>query len=412
MPKMRILFVIPSVGSVYGGPSKTVIDLAQALERRGVTVDIVTTNANGAELLDVPLHQWLTKPGYRVQYFPYISLGDYKWSTTFANWLFRHVCNYDVVHSNAIFSLSNAPAHWACQWHKVPYLMTPHGMLEPWALSYKAWKKQLYYRLIERPALNQSTAIQTLASPEADHIRKLQLNSPMVVIPNGIHRQSFESLPSTDLFYQHFSHTQGQTLILFLGRIDPKKGLDLLAPAFAQVQAQFPNIHLIVAGPDNTGFLPTAQAYFADAGCASAVTFTGMLSGELKQAALSSANIYVAPSYSEGFSMSVLEGMASGLPCVITDGCNFPEAATAQAAHVVAIDSKSIAYALLTCLQDPISAKAMGDRARTFIFENYTWDKIAGNLVQVYQAIVNQEPILQEAFASSLLITGSRPTSI
>jgi glycosyltransferase involved in cell wall biosynthesis len=397
---MRILFVIPAVGRVYGGPSKTVIDLVEALHCQGAIIDIVTTNANGTERMDVPLGQWLNKISYRIQYFPYINLGDYQWSSHFARWLFLHVQDYDLVHSNAVFALPLLPAHWACQRSKTPYIMTPHGMLEPWALSYKAWKKQLYYSTLERPALNRATTIQALASPEAEHIADLDIKPPIAIIPNGIYPHQFKCLPDAEHFYQQFPHTREQKLILFLGRIDPKKGLDLLAQAFQSVHRRFPKAHLIIAGPDNVNFLPTVKQYFAMAGCLDAVTFTGMLTGDLKQAALSAADVYVAPSYSEGFSMSVLEGMASGLPCVITTGCNFPEAASAQVAHVVDPIADQIGDALSRCLQDPEAAKAMGQRARQFIFDHYTWDKIARDLIQVYGAIIDKRPITPSLLAS------------
>ena len=110
--------------------------------------------------------------------------------------------------------------------------------------------------------------------------------------------------------------------------------------------------------------------------------------GDAKLAALAAAQVYTAPSYSEGFSMSVLEAMACGLPCVITTGCNFPEAAQAQAAHVVDIDAEAIATALHHCLRHPNEAKALGDRARKLILENYTWDIIAKRMIETYQTIV------------------------
>ena len=178
-------------------------------------------------------------------------------------------------------------------------------------------------------------------------------------------------------------------MVLGLGRIDPKKGLDLLAKAFTKAHQVFPDTQLIVAGQDNTGFLPIAQKYFEEAGCSSAVKFTGMLTGEIKHAALAAANIYVAPSYSEGFSMSVLEGMASGLPCVITTGCNFPEAS--EVSEIVDIDAEQIGNALIKLLQNPARAKDMGDHARQFILENYTWDKVASKMVAVYKQIINKE---------------------
>ena len=390
---MKILIIIPALGSVYGGPSKSVVELVQALGSQSVDVDLVTTNANGANSLDVPLQSWIQKKYYRLQYFPYWAVSDYKISFSLTKWLFQHVRDYDLVHTNAIFSYTLLPAYWACQRYQIPYIVTPRGMLEPWALSYKAWKKRFYYQLIEKPALDRAKVIQMLASTEAERTKILNLKSPLVIVPNGVHRQDFESLPNPELFWQKFPPTRYKNLILFLGRIDPKKGLDLLSTAFGKIYKQFPQTHLVVAGPDNIGFLPTAQNYFAKADCLEAVTFTGILTGELKYAALAAASIYVAPSYSEGFSMSVLEGMASGLAAVITTGCNFPEAAQAGAAHVVNVDAEEIAIALKNCLQHPEQTKAMGDRARQFIFEQYTWEGIAVKLIDIYNAILQQKPI-------------------
>lgn len=388
---MKLLIVTPALGAVYGGTSKCIVELAQALGNLGITVDLVTTNANGAETLKVPLKTWLSKTNYRLQFFPYKGMGDYKFSLSLSQWIFQHIGDYDLVQTNAIFSIPNLAAYWACQWYKIPYVIIPHGMLEPWALSYKALKKRIYYNLLEKPALQKASILQMLASTEAQQIKPLNLKTPITIAPNGIHRQDFEQLPNPELFYQQFPATRNKNLILFLGRVDPKKGLDLLAKAFGKINSKFSHTHLIIAGPDNIGFLPTAKDYFANAGCLDAVTFTGMLTGSLKYAALSAASIYVAPSYSEGFSMSVLEGMASSLPCVITTGCNFPEAATAKVAHVVDINADAIASSITHCLNHPQEAKAMGNRARQFIFANYTWDKIAANLIEVYQGIINQD---------------------
>lgn len=391
---MKILMVIPALGSIYGGPSKVAIELAQAIGAKGVSVDIVATNANGLSPLDVPLQVWQTALYYRVQYFPYLDQsGEYKFSWPLTKWLYEHAGDYDLVHINAIFCYPPLPAYWVCRWRQIPYIVAPHGMLEPWAMAYKQFKKRLYYQLFEKPSLDHASALHMLATPEAQHTNALHLKSPQVVISNGIHRQDFELLPEPELFFQSFPSLRNKRLVLFLGRVDPKKGLDLLALAFARVHQLLPETHLVIAGPDNIGFLPTAKHYFSAANCLDAVTFTGMLVGELKLAALAASEVYIAPSYSEGFSMSVLEGMASGLPCVITTGCNFPEAGTAQAAYVVSTNATEIAEALLTCLENPQSAKAMGLRAREFIFENYTWEKVAAKLIKVYEAILGHAPI-------------------
>lgn len=387
---MKILMAIAAVGKVFCGSAKIVLELAQAIGNLGHEVDIVTTPANGSTNLDVPLHQWINEKSYRIQYFPYWDVADYKISFSLTKWLFQHVSDYDLVHTNGVFSYPVLQANWACQFKKVPYIMTPHGMLEPWAMAHKGKKKRLYYELFEKPALQKAAAIQITGSPEANSITSYGIKTPMMFVPNGIYRHDYETQIDQQVFYQEFPHTRNKTLIIFLARVDPKKGLDLLATAFSQVYVQFPQAHVIVAGPDNTGFLPTAQKYFTEAGCLEAVTFTGMLTGNMKYAALAAASIYVAPSYSEGFSMSVLEGMASGLPCVITTGCNFPEATIAQVAYVVDIDAEAIANALIKCLSNPQQAKAMGDRAREFIFANYTWEQSAQKLNKGYKTIVTE----------------------
>jgi glycosyltransferase involved in cell wall biosynthesis len=388
---MKILFVIPALGNVYGGPSKLLLEMAQALGSKGINVDIVTTNANGSTVLNVPLNTWVTEKCYRLRYFSYSPLFDYKVSISLTKWLFNHVQDYDLVHTIAIFSYPVLAAHFICQIQRVPYIMNPQGMLEPWALSYKAWKKGFYYSLFEKPALEKASAIQMLSSAEASKVEVLKLSTPKVIIPNGIHRQDFDNLPNPELFYQQFPRTRNKSLILFLGRIDPKKGLDLLATAFAKVKAEFPDAHLIVAGPDNIGFQPTAKSYFINSGCLDAVTFTGMLAGSIKYSALAAASVYVAPSYSEGFSISILEGMASGLPCIFTTSCNFPEAAAAEAAYVIDVDADKITSALTECLNNPEKSKEMGARARKLIFEQYTWEQIATNLTVVYNRIINKD---------------------
>ncbi|HBE20250.1 MAG TPA: glycosyltransferase [Cyanobacteria bacterium UBA11149] len=389
---MKILWITPYLGSSYGGTTQVVLELAKTLGGN-IHLDLITTDANGSDKLAYPLELWIDRENYRIQYFPSWHRNDLIFSPSLINWLFNHVSSYDIVHTHTIFAPLISISHRICKAKNIPYIMTPHGMLEPWALAYKAWKKRIYYTLWEKFFLQQASAIQVLAQSEANSIKSLGLNQPVVVIPNGIHPDEFQSLPNPEIFYQNFPNTRNKTIILFLGRIDPKKGLDLLAPAFAKVHNHFPQTHLIVAGPDNIGFLSTARSYFAKAGCIDEVTFTGMLTDSLKYSALAAASLYVAPSYSEGFSMSVLEGMASGLPSIITTGCNFPEAAHAKAAYVVSLDSDAIANALLESLKNPQQAKEMGNRAINFICQNYTWEQAAKRLIEVYTAIAESKPL-------------------
>jgi glycosyltransferase involved in cell wall biosynthesis len=391
---MKVLHVVPSLGSIYGGPSVSVINLAKALGEIGLDVDIITTNVNGQDTLDVPLETWVQHEHLRIQYFSCWHFKDYKISNTMSAWLYQNIDSYDIVNTHAIFSVTNAAAYRACQRRNIPYVIHPHGMLEGWALNYKSWKKRPYYSFIEKSAIARASMIRVLAKAEADSLKELNLGSPLTLIPNGVEKSEFIQMPDRQEFDHTFPETNGKRLILFLGRIDPKKGLDLLAEAFSQINQRFSDTHLVIAGPDNTGFRAVAESYFAKFNCLAAVTFTGMLEGSLKYSALSAATLYTAPSYSEGFSMSVLEGMAAGLPCVITTGCNFPEAAEASAAYVVPIQAAAIAEACMYCLSDPGAAEMTGQRARKLIFDHYSWNAIAQKMLAAYKSILEEKTLV------------------
>ncbi|HTL90397.1 MAG TPA: glycosyltransferase, partial [Leptolyngbya sp.] len=188
---MKILIVIPAIGLVYGGTSKLVLELAKALGDRDLQIDLVTTNANGSTNLKVPLSTWQQEDTYRIQYFPRWRLSEYKFSYGLTTWLFEHIQDYDLVHTISLFTYPVAIAHWLCQRYNIPYVMNPQGMLDPWALEYKGWKKKAYYTLIERPILRKASLIQMLSQAEAEGIRSLALPTPLVIIPNGVHRRDF-----------------------------------------------------------------------------------------------------------------------------------------------------------------------------------------------------------------------------
>ena len=389
---MKILLLIPALGPVYGGTSKLLPPMAAALGRRGLQVDLIATNANGAATLDVPTGRWIEQDGYRLRYFSRLGKAEYKLSLQLLTWLARHAAEYALLHITSDFNFPVLAAAAMSRWRKVPYLLTPQGMLEPWALGYKIWKKRLYYEWIERPlVLRGARAMQALNRSEAANIKALKLGPPVIVLPNGIDPTEARACGPAEaqVFLRRFPAVRGKTLVLFLHRVDPKKGLDVLAKAYTQVRERFPQTHLLVAGPDSVGHTPAARRYFEAAGCADAVTFTGMLEGDAKFGALAAASVFVAPSYSEGFSMSVLEAMAAGLPCVLTEGCNFPEAGAAGAARIVPTgDADRFAAELLDLLTSPSVATETGARARELVLSRYTWPKIAEEYERIIQQFV------------------------
>ncbi|MBD1845996.1 glycosyltransferase [Cyanobacteria bacterium FACHB-63] len=381
---MRVLHAIGGLEQRTGGTARIAVSLCEALHRQGIETDLIATviARSGAELVD------FNGIADHVHLFERKNIERFTFSLPLKHWVSKHIQNYDLVHIHGLFSYSGYTTAAIARKANVPYIVAPHGMLEPWAFAHKPRRKALGFQLVEKKNLVHAAALNATSSPEIRSIRDRCPHSRIRFIPNGISTEVFDQLPEPQLFYEKFPQTHGKDLLLFLGRIDPKKGLDLLAPAFAHLRRKFPNTHLIVAGPDGIGYLETAKQFFVEANCLEHVTFTGNLSGSLKHAALSAATAYIAPSYSEGFSVSVLEGMAAGLPCIITTGCNFPEAQSEKAAYVVEINAEAIADALINCFSDLQAAKLLGQRARQLILNRYTWDQVAIQMMDLYREIL------------------------
>jgi glycosyltransferase involved in cell wall biosynthesis len=318
------------------------------------------------------------------------------------------VREYDVVHIHSVFSFPVLVASKVSLYHKRPYLVTPHGMLEPWALAYKAQKKAVYVRLIERRNLQRAAALHAGTLAEARQFRRIGLSTRTLVIPNGVSRDDLANLPDRDVFVSQYPELRRQTLILALGRIDPQKGLDLLIPAFARVveETRRSDITLVLAGPDLIGYRPIVEGLIREYGLQRRVVFTGMLSGDVRRAALAAADVFVLPSHSEGFSMALLEAMAAGRPVIVSDACNFPEVAESGAGLVTERSERAVASGLMSVLKNAGLRQEMGIRGRALVRRYYTWDAIAARMIAGY------EDLLNGAQASSDWLTGPSKTDV
>ena len=239
----KILLVIPALGTVYGGPSKIALNFAAALARQGLAVDLVATDADGPGRLDVPLGRWIEQDGYRLRYFARAGRREWKFSPALFAWLLAHAGGYDAAHITSSFNFPVLAAALACRLRGTPYVVAPQGMLEPWALGYKARKKMAYLRGVERPlVLRGARLLHALNGNEAANVAALNLGPRVVVLPNGIGPGETAAPDPADAaaFLLRFPALRDRTLILFLHRVDPKKGLDLLAPAYAGVREKFP----------------------------------------------------------------------------------------------------------------------------------------------------------------------------
>jgi glycosyltransferase involved in cell wall biosynthesis len=272
----------------------------------------------------------------------------------------------------------------------IPYLISAHGMLEPWALKSKGWKKRLYWRLREKRHLQGARCLRALTVAEAEQYRALGLRVPVAVIPNGV---TVPAAVTPEPFFQRYPELRGRNIVLFLGRLHAKKGIHVLCQSWAKVCREFPDSHLVVAGPDFDGLQNSLEAQLHRDGAASRVTFSGMLRGDEKWSALSAASTFVLPSYSEGFSVAVLEALGVGLPVIVSKSCYFPEVQKYRCGWIVDPQSGPLEEVLRECLSlSATEREAMGLRGRRLIAERFSWSTIAETTAAVLDWMLGGGP--------------------
>jgi glycosyltransferase involved in cell wall biosynthesis len=293
----------------------------------------------------------------------------------------------DVVHIHSLFLFHVWAAARACRRHRKPYLLRPHGTLDPFIRQRRRLEKRVLGLLFQDRVIREAAALHWTAAEEASLAAPAVFGAPGVVIPNGLDLSAYASLPEPGGLRRRLPETAGRRIVLFLSRLNFKKGLDLLIPAFARVAASRPDLHLVVAGPDD-GMEAPARGWAAEHGVADRVSFPGLLSGIAKLEAFRDADCFVLPSYSENFGIAVIEAMACGVPVLISDKVNiWREIAAADAGRVATTGIGDVAEKLSTLLADPAAAAAMGARGRHFVATHYDWAEIAVRLEAVYRAL-------------------------
>lgn len=390
---MKVLHVVPSVDPIYGGPSQVVPAITRALVTSGLEVDILTMQLNQNGEAQAGITSATNSFGVTTHSIPRSGRGSYAYSFMLARWLWHNTHRYDLLHLHTIFAFPTLAASRIARYKRRPYVISPHGMLEPWCLAYKSWKKQPYLRLIEQTTLAQSAALQALTAEEHGNLLALGISASAFILPNGINIKEFDVLPARSEFESVFPQVRGKKILFFMGRIDPKKGLDLLVKAMAQLLRQHSakDFCLVIAGPDLIGHKSQIERLINDESLSAQVIWTGMLTGRLKLAALNAADVFVLPSRSEGFSVAVLEAMAARCPVVITEATNFSEVSSERAGFVIDTDVEQLSDALTKLLNDESLRRTMGENGHQLVSKLYDWSAIASALKDVYDGVVTRQ---------------------
>jgi FkbM family methyltransferase len=359
---LKLLHVIGTLDPTYGGPVAAATQLAVGCAELGVDAELVT--------LDAPNDPWLeTFSGVVHALGP--SLGRYRYCPALRPWLDAHCRDYDAVIVHGVWQYQSAAVHAVCRPLHHPYFVFVHGALDPWFRSrypLKHLKKQSYWLLIEHRVLRDARAVLFTCDEErrlaAQSFRPFRC-SPGIV-PLGVADPPSDRDEQVEAFLRAHGHLAGARFLLFLSRVHPKKGCDLLIKAFAGVSSKDERLRLVIAGPDEDGWSESLANLARSLGVADRITWTGMLTGDEKWGAYRAADAFVLPSHSENFGVVVAEALACGLPVLLSNKVNIWREVAAAGAGLVEDDSLRGTCALLErwVAQTASQTARMRERAR------------------------------------------------
>ena len=363
-------------------------NLARDLSRQGIDTHVATTDDNGPQRLDVPWGVPVVEHGVTYWYFPR-QTRLYSFSWPLGAWLAKHVADFDLLHIHALFSYSSLPAAFWAHRRGVPYVVRPLGTLNEWGMQNRRPRlKRLSFRMLESRIIRHAALIHYTSDRERIEAESLRVTAPAAVIPNPLHESNTSHC--TGRLRARFPQLRQRPIVLFLSRIDQKKGLDLLLAAFAETRRQVPDAVLVVAGDGPPGLVDRLHADAASLGIAADVLWTGFLAGDDKDAALADADVFVLPSRSENFGIAVAEAMAAGLAVIVSDRVGIQEEiSVASAGLVVQCDAGDLARAMIRLLTDPGLRASLGAAARSLALRNYSSRAVTTRVIGAYDSVLS-----------------------
>ena len=315
---MKILHVIPSIDPATGGPAEGLKQLCNIYKIGGHEVDVASLDAPATVAKsNFPAPVFALGPGW----------GLYGYTPSAERWFRQNLSRYDVVFINCIWQYNTLAVYRALVGTKIPYAVFTHGMLDPYFkknFRLKHIKKTIYWHLFLQRILRDATAVLFTCEEEKILARSsfARYHVRETVVPYGISSPDCDTVLAAEEFLAKWPSLRGKRLAITMGRLNPKKGIDILIEAFARTLATDPAWHLVIAGPDKDNLQPQFAAIAARLGIADRITFTGMITGSLKWGAFTASEVFVLPSHQENFGIVIAEAMACNLPVILSDKVN------------------------------------------------------------------------------------------
>lgn len=360
---MKILHVTSGIDPASGGPTRSVKGICRALSQAGVDVTLLVLHGR---------HPFENSTGVKVAYAEgEVEVGGLG--------LQRMISDFDLVHVQGLWDPKLHKVIKTCRRAKIPYVISPRGMLDPWALSVKKWKKWLAMLVYQRRDLKFASAFHVTAALEQKSVRAQGLRQPCIIAPNGVDFPM--ELPKVK------ARGEGeQRTAIFLSRLHPGKGLLLLAEAWARVKPQGWTMRIV--GPDSYGHKAEVLAKLSELGICDQWQFVDMVDDVRKWREYAAADLLVHPSVSENFGITIAEGLAAGLPVICTDGTPWAEIAERKCGWYIKANSVDDLAIALREATNSTELAVMGSRGRKLVEDHYTWSAVCDKIVRGYEKVL------------------------
>ncbi|MFM7051466.1 MAG: glycosyltransferase [Planctomycetota bacterium] len=376
------MHAITSVDLRLGGTLRAALDLAGAMAGRGHAVTLLTMNA-----VDVPAPWTAAAEGCPSSVVD-AALAPRVGAQSPSEATISALRGADVVHIHAMWEPFNARIASLCRKLGVPYIVTPHGMLDDWCMAQGAWKKRVYMRLVGRRMLESAAAVHCTAAAELSQSRRWFPNGHGEVVPNLMDLAPFRTLPGTAEAHARWPRLgRHDVRLLFLSRVSPKKGVEHLVDATAVLAREGLDAVAMVAGPADAGYGEMLAARAKSAGVADRIEFLGHVGGSLKFSLVESCDMMVIPSSQENFGFVFFEALAAGLPVVTTDLVDTrEELASSGGAVIVRQDGASVARGIREILAWRPERAARMKAAREWVFRELEPGVVSARFEEMYAA--------------------------
>ena len=382
---MKIVHVYNQLDPRNGGPPHVIAGLVAAQVAAGHEVVLISEDSAGQANVDDFIQHHVGQPIVRHSIQPKLFISQ------FTRKQFQHALDgADIAHLHGVWPIVSMMASRICRELGIPYVFAPHGSLHRAALMEKAPKKLVgMWALGYRQYIRDAAALHALNENEATGARQpfysgVSLPTQIEVIPNGVGLEIFEKQTNPGAVQTLIPTLGHAPYILYLSRLHPGKGCDLLSEAFTRIAMNFPEVHLVFVGQDQGG-QAQAERTVRKAGLAHRTHFVGPVFDDRKFALYKSAKVFCLPSRHEGFSMAITEAMACSCPIVATKTCFFPELTTYDCGFETEVSASGLAAGLSQVLSNEAAATAMGARAHKLVRSDYTWPRIAAKTIALYE---------------------------